>query len=145
MHHLGGKIASSEAIGNHHRVNGRCIRLDTTMQPPILRLGLLYNVMTGLVGLDGNHLLDEIGYTLGTPTNFLAGVVEFLESLGPGYNLLRSTVDHPIVFLFILKDAYNDRIRNGTAQIGGGDSVKTLVFGDVVGEPQGVSLKRTNL
>ena len=135
MHHLGGEIASSEPIRNHYRVNGRCIRLDTTMQPPIFGLSLFHNVMTGLIGLDGNPPLDEIGHALGTPTNFFAGVVEFLESLGPGHNLLGSTVDHPIVLLFILKDTYNDRIRNGTAQIGGSDSVKALVFGDVVGEP----------
>ena len=140
MHHLSGEIATGEPIGNHYGIDGRCIRLDSAMQPPVLGLGLLHDVVTRLIGLDGNHLLDEVGDALGTPADFFAGVVELLEAFGSGHNLLGTTVDHPIVLLFVLEDADNDRVGNGTAQIGGSDGVKTLVFGDVVGEPQGVSL-----
>ena len=83
MHHLSGEIATGEPIGNHYGIDGRCIRLDSAVQPPVLGLGLLHDVVTRLIGLDGNNLLDEVGHALGATPDLLASVVELLETLCP--------------------------------------------------------------
>ena len=83
MHHLSCKVTPSEAVGHHDRVNGGCTRLDTPVQPPVLGLGFFNNVMARLVSFNGHHLLHKEGHTLGSPANFLAGVIEFVKALGP--------------------------------------------------------------
>ena len=143
VHHLGGKVASSESVGDHGVIlSGSLALLDIPVQPPVLGLGLLDGVVTGLLRLDGDDLLDEVGDTLGAPADLLAGVVELVKSLGAGDDLLGPPVGHPLELLLVLQDADHHRVGDGAAQVGGGDSVEPLVLGDVVLEEESVGLGR---
>merc|ERR1719210_739796 len=97
-------------------------------------------MMSRLVSLDGNNLLDEVGHALSATSDLLASVVELLETLCPWNDLLAAPVGHPLVLLLVLKDADDDRVGDGAADVGGGHRVETLVLGDVVLEEQGVRL-----
>ncbi len=68
-------------------------------------------------------------------------MVELLEALGPGNDLLRATIDHPVVLLLVLENPDNHRVGNRSAEIGGGHSVQALVLCDVIFEPKSVGLQ----
>ena len=60
VHHLGGKVASSESVGDHGVIlSGSLALLDIPVQPPVLGLGLLHAVMSRLVGFDGYNLFSD--------------------------------------------------------------------------------------
>ena len=80
VHGLGSEVASGEPVGHHDRVQGRGGVLDTSVDPPVLGVGLFNDVVAGLVGLDGHDLLHEVGDALGAAADLLAGVVELVEA-----------------------------------------------------------------
>jgi hypothetical protein len=67
-------------------------------------------------------------------------VIELFKSPASGNNLLATSVRHPVILQLILKDPDNDRVRDGAADVRGGDGVQALVLGDVVFEEESVSL-----
>ena len=80
VHGLGRKVTTGEPERDHDGVEGRSRIFDPSVDPPVLGVCLLNNVMAGLVGLDGNDLLHEIGDTLGAAADLFAGVVELFET-----------------------------------------------------------------
>ena len=56
--------------------------------------------------------------------------------------LLASPVGHPVVLQLILQNPDDDRVGDGSADVGSGDGVQALVLGDVVLEEEGVRLRR---
>ncbi len=66
---------------------------------------------------------------------------EFQVSTGLGY-VHPLPVGHPLVLLLVLHDPDDDRVRDGAAEVGGGDGVEALVPGDVVLEEHGVDVGR---
>ena len=80
VHGLGGEVTPGEPEGDHDGVEGRSRIFDAPVNPPVLRVGLLNDVMAGLVGLDGHDLLHEVGHALRAAADLLAGVVELLEA-----------------------------------------------------------------
>ena len=87
-----------------------------------------------------SYLLDKVSDTLGSTSNLLTGVIELFKSSAPGNDLLATSVRHPVILKFILKDADNDRVGDGSADVRGSDCVQAFVLGDVVLEEEGVGL-----
>ena len=56
VHSLGSKVSSGKPEGDHDGVQGWGRVLDTPVNPPVLGVGLLYNVVTGLVSFNGDNL-----------------------------------------------------------------------------------------
>merc|ERR1719471_616672 len=118
VHHLGSKVASSEPIWDHGVVLSWGSRLlHAPVQPPVLGLGLLDGVVAGLLGLDGDNLLDKVGDALGATADLLAGVIELVKALGPGDDLLGTSVCHPVKLLLILKNSDHHRVGDGSANV----------------------------
>ena len=76
-------FCTCEPVWNHDRVDSGSRWFDGTVEPPVLGLSFLHAVVSGLISLDGNNLLDEVGHALSATSDLLASVVELLETLGP--------------------------------------------------------------
>ena len=75
--------STCEPVWNHDRIDSGSRWFDGTVEPPVFGLSFLNAVMSRLISLDGNNLLDEVGHTLGAASDLLASVVELLETLCP--------------------------------------------------------------
>ncbi len=75
VHHFGGKVAAGESVRDHDGVDGGRVGLDAPVQPPILGLGLLDNVVTTSISFNWHDLLDEERHSLSaTACNDIGGL-----------------------------------------------------------------------